>query len=137
MDVEEEYLDVLQNIEFAIVGVHRRQPALVDFDVDAALNALIAPLPGESPGSCAAAAQAERARPTSLRYDAVYVRMADGQRDAPFGRHAASAARDRSRSPSMWIIACLKRIRKSVARWNKEGGRQGYLTFIGRFVSKP
>ena len=32
------------------------------------------------------------------------------------------------------IVACLKRIRKSVQRWNKEGGRQGYLTFVGRFV---
>lgn len=32
------------------------------------------------------------------------------------------------------ILACLKRIRKSVQRWNKEGGRQGYLTFIGRFI---
>ena len=33
-----------------------------------------------------------------------------------------------------WSWACLKRIRKSVQRWNKEGGRQGYLTFVGRFV---
>jgi len=33
------------------------------------------------------------------------------------------------------IIACLKRIRKSVERWNREGGRQGYLTFIERFIA--
>ena len=32
------------------------------------------------------------------------------------------------------IVACLKRIRKSIQRWNKEGGRQGYLIFIQRFV---
>lgn len=32
------------------------------------------------------------------------------------------------------IIACLKRIRKSVQRWNREGGRQGYLTFIKQFI---
>ena len=38
MDVTEEYTDVLQNIEFAIVSIHQRQPMLVDFDVDAALN---------------------------------------------------------------------------------------------------
>ena len=42
MDVEKDHLDVLQNIEFAIVSVHQQQPALVDFDVDAALSALIA-----------------------------------------------------------------------------------------------
>ncbi len=33
------------------------------------------------------------------------------------------------------IIACLQRIHKSVERWNREGGRQGYLTFIERFIS--
>ncbi len=41
MDVEEKYPDILQNIEFAIVRVHKQQPALVDFDVEAALSALI------------------------------------------------------------------------------------------------
>jgi hypothetical protein len=32
------------------------------------------------------------------------------------------------------IITCLKRIQKSIRRWNKEGGRQGYLNFISEFV---
>ena len=32
MDVEEEYLDILQNIEFAIMSVYRENPLLVDFD---------------------------------------------------------------------------------------------------------
>ena len=41
MDVEEEYLDILQNIEFAIMSVYRDNPLLVDFDVEAAINALI------------------------------------------------------------------------------------------------
>ena len=41
MDVEEEYLDILQNIEFAIMSVYRENPLLVDFDVEAAINALI------------------------------------------------------------------------------------------------
>ena len=63
MNVEEEYEDVLQNIEFAIVSVARRDPLLVDFDVENAVNGLIA------------------------HY-----------------------------------------------RWNEEGGRQGYLTFIQRFI---
>ena len=41
MDVEKDYMDVLQNIEFAIVSVHRQLPGLVDFDVENALSALI------------------------------------------------------------------------------------------------
>jgi hypothetical protein len=32
------------------------------------------------------------------------------------------------------IVACLKRIRKSVQRWTKEGGRRGYLTFVEGYV---
>jgi hypothetical protein len=32
------------------------------------------------------------------------------------------------------IVACLKRIQKSVRRWTKEGGRQGYLRFVGQYL---
>ncbi len=32
------------------------------------------------------------------------------------------------------IIACLKRIRKSVEGWYKRGGRRGYYEFIRQFV---
>jgi hypothetical protein len=32
------------------------------------------------------------------------------------------------------ILACLKRIRKSIAMWNKEGGSQGYLNYIRQFI---
>ncbi len=32
------------------------------------------------------------------------------------------------------IIACLKRVKKSVQRWNKHGGRQGYLNFVQQYV---
>ena len=32
------------------------------------------------------------------------------------------------------IIACLKRIRKSVQKWNKRGGQQGYLKFVEQFI---
>jgi len=32
------------------------------------------------------------------------------------------------------IIACLKRIRKSVQLWNKREGRRGYLQFVDPFI---
>ncbi len=38
MSVEEEHLDILQNIEFAIVSVFQREPLLVDFDAENAIN---------------------------------------------------------------------------------------------------
>jgi hypothetical protein len=32
------------------------------------------------------------------------------------------------------IVACLKRIRKSVQLWTKEYGRQGYLNYVQKFI---
>ena len=41
MNVEEEHPDVLQSIEFAVIDVCRRNPDLVDFDVERVYEALI------------------------------------------------------------------------------------------------
>lgn len=133
MDVEKDYLDVLQNIEFAIVSGHQRQPALVDFDVDAALNALIAHYQAQAQGRSARQPNLnERAKQV---YEAVQA-MCDWR----LGDETRLSADMKRRGPrpepvtTDVIVACLKRIRKSVERWNKEGGRQGYLTFVERFV---
>jgi hypothetical protein len=32
------------------------------------------------------------------------------------------------------IVACLKRVRSSVKRWHKSGGRRGYLDFVSRYI---
>jgi hypothetical protein len=40
-DFEDQYLDVIQNIEFAIVTVYHHNPELTDYDVDNVLNVLI------------------------------------------------------------------------------------------------
>ena len=32
------------------------------------------------------------------------------------------------------IIACLKRVQKSIRRWHKQAGRRGYLDFVSQFV---
>jgi hypothetical protein len=133
MNVEEEYTDVLQNIEFAIVSVHQRNLTLVDFEVDNALNALLAHYQAQAIG--------REARPVRLNersqqvYDAMMT-MCEWR----MGNTEAVSADMQKRGPKLppvsadVILACLKRIRKSVQRWNKEGGRQGYLTFIGRFI---
>jgi hypothetical protein len=133
MDVEEEHLDILQNIEFAIMSVYRDNPLLVDFDVEAAINALISLYHAQL--------QNHEPRRTNLNERATLVQervkamcewrlgregffTADGSEDLPPPESVTLDV----------IVACLKRIRKSVQRWNKEGGRQGYLTFVGRFV---
>jgi hypothetical protein len=32
------------------------------------------------------------------------------------------------------MAACLKRIRKSIDRWSKEGGPRGYLNFVRQYI---
>ena len=133
MDVEEEYLDVLQNIEFAIMSVYRDNPLLVDFDVEAAINALISLYHAQSLN--------HEPRPSRLneRATLVYERV-ETMCEFRLGREELLSTDMRRRGPRPEpvalevIVPCLKRIRKSVQRWNKEGGRQGYLTFVGRFV---
>jgi hypothetical protein len=41
MGIEEEYMDVLHNIETMIIDVYREVPTLLDYDVEAAITALI------------------------------------------------------------------------------------------------
>jgi hypothetical protein len=133
MDVEKDYLDVLQNIEFAIVSVHRRQPGLVDFDVENALSALITHYQAQSQG--------RTARPTNLneRAQEVY-ELVETMCEWRLGNEELLSADMKARGPRPTpvsfdvIVACLKRIRKSVQKWNKEGGRQGYLTFVRQFI---
>ncbi|MCX6029792.1 MAG: hypothetical protein NT169_10880 [Chloroflexi bacterium] len=131
MNVEEDYLDVLQNIEFAIISVYRQQPALVDFDVENAINALITHYRAEN----------REARLPNLNERAKQVyELVETMCEWRMGNDELASADMRTRGPRPpvvavdVIVACLKRIRKSVQRWNKEGGRRGYLTFIQRFL---
>jgi len=32
------------------------------------------------------------------------------------------------------LVSCLRRLRKSVDFWIKEGGRRGYLDFVGQYI---
>lgn len=132
-DIEYEYLDVLQNIEFAIVTVYRQNPNLTDYEVDNALNALIRVYRFEQQNRVFGLPK------MSSQVEKVYhgVRQMCEWR---LGREKFSGSTRKSKEPSPTpitideIIACLKRIRKSVDLWNKQGGRRGYLQYIERFV---
>lgn len=133
MNVEQDHMDILQNIEFAIVSVYKEHPLLVDFDVENALSALISRYFAE-----ATTHELRRAN-LNERAQLVYERV-EAMCEWRLGRES-SVAEDNKKfkleagSVTLDVIlACLKHIRKSVQRWNKEGGRQGYLTFIGRFI---
>ena len=134
MDFEEEYQDVLQNIEFAILSVYRERPEMVDYEVEKALNGLIELYTAEE--------RNREPRPQRNIQDAsllVYERtksMCEWRLGRPDGLEAEDGQGIPMPEPITLseMIACLKRIRKSVERWTKRGGRQGYLNFVGEFL---
>jgi hypothetical protein len=133
MKFEEQYEDVLHNLEFGIVQVYHRHPELVDWDAEAALNALMVFYNAQAQGKSAElrvlpSLQGEVARSVRVMCE---LHLGQGslldENDQPveFGLPPKTIEE---------IIACLKRIRKSIQRWNKGGGRQGYLNFIKDYV---
>src|SRR4051812_12263115 len=129
---EEEYEGVLQNIEFAIINIYQHQPTLVDFDVENALDALIRTYQAQqldrTPRVVALNALAQ------LVYSGVQT-MCEWRlgRELPFALEGPTQIPAPKPITVAELIACLKRIRKSVRTWNKRGGRQGYLEFASQF----
>jgi hypothetical protein len=130
MRVEEEYQDVLQNIEMAIVVLFKDHPGLSDFHVDSALEALGRTYQREKIGG-----DAVLPRP-GLPQD-VYksVRMVCEWR---LGRENMVDEEGQPMSIEPLTVeeiqTCLKRLRKSISTWTKHGGSQGYLKYISQFL---
>ncbi len=133
MAVEEEYLDVLQNIEFAIVSTYRDHPEMVDAHVIRVLEAVIgsyrAERAGHTPEEFSAApveADLYRAIRNMCEWRLGRIREEDVEAD----RQGLAPEPIKVEE----IALCLKRILKSVQRWHKSGGQRGYLTFIVQYV---
>jgi hypothetical protein len=129
---EEKYFDVLQNIEFAIVRVYRQHSDLVDFDVEQALSGLIREYKASQRGKTFDPSElAPLARDV---YDSTR-EMCEWRlgQENPFAEEDVPFENPKPLSLDE-MVACLKRIRKSVRRWSKRGGRQGYLQFIEQYV---
>jgi hypothetical protein len=139
MAIEEEYEDVLQNIEMGIVQVYREHPEMVDWDALSAIESLIHRYSAEAQGkqvaprslvglskevAQAAGAMCEWRLGREMLLDESGRLLAD-EDGRPIGPEPITPGE---------IVACLKRIRRSIQRWNKEGGRQGYLQFVSQYI---
>jgi hypothetical protein len=131
---EEQYEDVLQNIEFAIVSTYHERPEdISDWSVESALDELIRTYAAEFSGRTMRSARLSEAE--QMIYDRIR-----GMCEWRLGREQLQA----EGAPAILqefepktldeIVACLKRVRTSVKRWHKSGGRRGYLDFVGRYV---
>ena len=126
---DDPYLDVVQNLEFAIAQAYKADRSVLDRDVMDALD--------ESARRYGAQASGREASPLPLARRAEAVLAAISKVcEWRLGRGIFPEAGNGlvSPVPADAITHSLRKIRKSVTRWHKQGGRQGYLTFIEPYM---
>lgn len=131
MAFEDDYLDVLQNIEFGIVTVFHKNRSLSDYNVLDALEALISHYYSERRGRPKRDFRLDEHAQNV--YDSVRamcdMRIGKGGLETEDGEEITIGDKTVEE-----ILECLKRIQSSVKKWNKHYGRQGYLTFVEQYV---
>jgi hypothetical protein len=122
-------LDVLQNIEFGIIEVYRADRSLLDIDAKDAIDALVRHYRCE---------EEHRTPPTMKLGDRAQRVFQSVQRlcEWRLGR-SLFPGEDSAPGPGIAVselVECLREIQKSIPRWSRQGGRQGYLDFVGHYV---
>lgn len=132
MNPEEQYLDVLQNIEAVVVATWVAHPEMTDYSVLRVYEAAIARYKTMARGGIP--------KPETMTgLDAELYAAVQGCCEWRLGGEAAaprSDAGDQPEPPPIPVedlVACLRRLRKSVERWNRTGGSRGYLEFVSQF----
>ena len=136
MTIEDEYEDVLQNLEQAIIGYYNQNPTLIDSEVDTAISWLIKVYSAETQGKTST-----YPKPRGISLD-----VADSVKEMcewRLGRaklkvedesgeitEVAAAEMELQKLNPSEIVACLNSIQSSVKFWRGQHGRQGYLNFI-------
>lgn len=124
---EEEYEDHLKDLETGIVEVYRENPTMSDFDVLRALEAAINRYVTEQ------RQRTPRAFPLRGVDKIVYEELV-ATSELLLGRDPPEELSGIEAISLDEIIQCLKRVEKSVQRWNKQGGNQGYLRFVSQHI---
>ncbi len=134
MKVEEQFLDVLQNIEAMIVKVyHENNKSFSDHSVSRVLEAAIDEM---------VAIKIKR-EPRDFNLNEVEVDILSAIRIMLFWRLGKAEVLDKNDevfeadfelNTPQELIDCLKRLQSSLKFWNNELGRHGYLTYISKFV---
>ncbi|MCX5770109.1 MAG: hypothetical protein NTZ09_07545 [Candidatus Hydrogenedentes bacterium] len=127
--IEDKYPDVLQNIEFAIVTTYKEHREMSDYDVMRTLESMLDAYVAENSGR-----QPQNARLSEL--EQLIMKRVREMCEWRLGRGTLGGTPSTDITPITTdeIVLCLKRILKSVNRWNKVGGRKGYLDFIIQYV---
>ncbi len=135
MDVEEEYWDVLQNIEKAIISVYKVRQDLLDMEVEEALDGLIRTYSWE--GEQRGTAPLQLTGRTREVFDTVrkVCEFQLGRRLLELSEQKELMLERKSLNAGE-LLLCLRQVRRSIHVWTSVGGRQGYLEYVRKFLEE-
>ena len=122
-------IDVLQNLEFVVNRIWRQHREMSDYVAGRAYEAVFehfrAEMRGHQSGPC-----------TLTGLDREVFDDVKSMCEWRLGRATAKESPAEAPTPVSLseLVDCLRELRKSVERHTKIGGRQGYLTFIEKFM---
>jgi len=125
----DENLDVLQNLEFRVAEVWRAHPEMTDYAALRAYQAAFKFYRDQARGHTAKP-------PTLTGLDAQVLEAVTEMCEIRLGRRAGpdEAFAGIPPVPLEKLVGFLRELAKSVERHTQMGGRQGYLTFIDKFL---
>ena len=129
MNSEPKNLDVLQNLEFAVVEVFRKHREMSDHVAARAYEAAFERYRTEARG--------HQPKPCVLTgLDREVLNAVVTMCELRLGRATIPGAPNDAfpMLPVVELVDCLRELRKSVERHTQREGRQGYLTFVERYV---
>jgi hypothetical protein len=127
MKPTDENLDVLQNLEFSVVEIWRANREMSDYTALHAYESCFQFYRDELRG--------HPPKPHTLTgLETTTFEAVKAMCEFRLGRGPMAGADKLPAVPLETITNSLRKLAKSVARHTKQGGRQGYLTFIDRFL---
>lgn len=118
MRIEEKFENELKAIESSVVGVFRSEPSLLDSQVNRAISSMAIILKSKVNGKIV-----EKPRFDGL--DLLVFDALDAAVKALLNTNPNLTDDD--------LLQCLKIVAKSISRWTKQLGRQGYLKFVSQY----
>lgn len=129
MKSDDPNLDILQNLEFGVIEVFRKHPEMTDYVVLRAYEATFQHYRAEFRGGTPKAS-------TLTGLDGEVFEVVRQMCEFRLGRggDASALKGEMLPAPVETIVDCLRKLMRSVEFNTKQGGRQGYLNFVSRFV---
>jgi hypothetical protein len=127
MGPAEGHIDVMQNIEFAVVQVWKEHRNLTNYNVMRAYDAAIDYYRAEARGQTPKPVNLVGIEATLWDHFLPMCEWRLGRQTDPKEEGPTPISPDE-------MVSCLRKLRKSVDFWTKQGGRQGYLQYIEQFI---